>query len=184
MELELTSFLIIERSSEMEGPREAVYSSIIESKRLRFLLLVFLIFAGPNPRAMLDALSETFNTGHRDFVNATYIPALPEISSCASGASGSQLYTHPFPPQACAGNIHWLDNELTMPSSTVQVRIQDCLVPHIERPCIRYCHSCFSYKAITPAPRWAQIPQELRHRLVFVVHDYGTTRLLRVRYFE
>jgi hypothetical protein len=90
MELELTSFLIIERSSEMEGPREAVYSSIIESKRLRFLL-VFLIFAGPNPRAMLDTLSETFNTGHRDFVNATYIPALPEISSCASGASGSQL---------------------------------------------------------------------------------------------
>src|SRR5277367_3188115 len=80
----------------------------------------------------------------------------------------STLYTHPFPPQACAGNIHWLDNELTMPSSTVQVRIQDCLVPHIERPCIRYCHSCFSYKAITPAPRWAQIPQELRHRLVFV----------------
>src|SRR5271170_5437866 len=59
------SFLIIERSSEMEGPRKAVYSSIIESKRLRFLLLVFLIFAGPNPRAMLDALSETFNTGHR-----------------------------------------------------------------------------------------------------------------------
>ena len=88
MELELTSFLIIERSSEMEGPREAVYSSIIESKRLRFHL-VFLIFAGPTPRAMLDALSETFNTGHRDFVNATYIPALPEISSCASGASGA-----------------------------------------------------------------------------------------------
>jgi hypothetical protein len=40
---------------------------------------------------MLDALSETFNTGHHDFVNATYIPALPEISSCASDASGSQL---------------------------------------------------------------------------------------------
>jgi hypothetical protein len=96
----------------------------------------------------------------------------------------STLYTHPFPPQACAGNIHWLDSELTMPSSTVQVRIQDCLVPHIERPCIRYCHICFSYKAITPAPRWAQIPEELRHHLVFVVHDYGTTRLLRVRYFE
>jgi len=89
MELELTSLLIIERSSEMEGPREAVYSSIIESKRLRFLLLVFLIFASPNSRAMLDALSETFNPGHRDFVNATYIPALPEISSCASGASGA-----------------------------------------------------------------------------------------------
>lgn len=89
MELELTSFLIIERSSEMEGPREAAHSSAIESKRLRFLL-VFWIFAGPNPRAMLDALSETFNTGHRDFVNAAYIPALPEISSCASGASASQ----------------------------------------------------------------------------------------------
>ena len=106
MELELTSFLIIERSSEMEGPREAVYSSIIESKRLRFLLLVFLIFAGPNPCVMLDALSETFNTGHRDFVNATYIPALPEISSCASGASGSQLNSRG------SDEWHWIRYEI------------------------------------------------------------------------
>jgi len=146
----------------MEGPREAVHSLIVESKRLRFLL-VFLIFAGPNPRAMLDALSETFNTGHRDFVNATYIPALPEISSCASGSQLNSIHASISSPSL--RRKHSLaDNELPMPSSTVQVRIQDCLVPHIERPCIRYCHSCFSYKAITPAPRWAQIPQELRQR--------------------
>jgi hypothetical protein len=59
-----------------------------------------------------------------------------------------------------------------------------CCAQYIERPFIRYCHSCSSYKPITPAPQWAQIPQELRYRLVFVAHDYGTTRLLRVRYFE